>query len=873
MYIATNSVGGYHDFSLTTTIFFVSVLMVFPFNLKSQAQGKLSSGVGPPIVCAGRDVITYAGQVTKFEGLAMAPDNDIIKYVWDFDGDGKYDFESSVSGKTSFIFHFAGTYEAVLKVYDSQGQIALDIIKVTVKTGKGKQEYVSETRMRPQAVPSKQIEADGVVKRYAIMINGSPETRFWNDVFFMYSTLIEDYDFAPSNIYLFNYDGTNPQGVNPDNMIDFLAWLPYIDSLFTELSNILDSDDELFVWVTNHGRGYYGPGSDWYGYLDGFASIDPDDEHDYLESEFKLRSLFTGGTYCCDHGMNVWKVFRKSYQGNKMMYRNKYVSQFTNVTFEETGVKSDSDILVERFYDLLKGDTNRNGIIEIDQGEVYDYDGDGAPPYDNTTGIFDEDDWVGIYSFDDDWNSNTIIYAVDEYQGYIKACLFDADDDNCIDIDIDYDETDFPNNLQSDGEDIDNAGLFDGIDLNGDGDMNDWVSIDEKICLFVDDMRDDEMDTFLDRIDAKVISIFMQQCFSGGFIDDLSVSGRVISTATEEETSSYGNLFVENFTSAFNWATRSGNTVNADYDGNGFISMMEAFNYAAENDYNDETPQYDDNGDGISHTYPIPKGGDGSLGAITFLIDVDCLIIVSPDGGENWCAGSDQVVNWTSLKTSDSVKIEYSTNAGLNWQTVITSIPDDGSYSWNIPDTPSMNCLIKVCDSEDDECCDKSKSTFTISGCGILEIVADSLADGMVRCPYDATLTAKGGVLPYSWFVASGNLPAGLILDSIGGNISGLPDNSGDFCFTARIEDYSGAFAEREYCLTIEEYEFQRGDPTEDCIINILDVLATVNHILGITLLTDNALIIADCNGDGTINILDTLSIVNVVLGIGECSP
>lgn len=67
--------------------------------------------------------------------------------------------------------------------------------------------------------------------------------------------------------------------------------------------------------------------------------------------------------------------------------------------------------------------------------------------------------------------------------------------------------------------------------------------------------------------------------------------------------------------------------------------------------------------------------------------------------------------------------------------------------------------------------------------------------------------------------------------------------------------------------------EGQRGDVNGDGEINILDVLATVNHILGIKLLEEDTLSQADCNGDGNINILDALGIVNVILGIGECEP
>lgn len=64
-----------------------------------------------------------------------------------------------------------------------------------------------------------------------------------------------------------------------------------------------------------------------------------------------------------------------------------------------------------------------------------------------------------------------------------------------------------------------------------------------------------------------------------------------------------------------------------------------------------------------------------------------------------------------------------------------------------------------------------------------------------------------------------------------------------------------------------------KGDVNGDGGIDILDVLAAVNHILSLIPLTEDSLLRADCNGDGQINILDALSIVNVILGLGECRP
>ena len=71
--------------------------------------------------------------------------------------------------------------------------------------------------------------------------------------------------------------------------------------------------------------------------------------------------------------------------------------------------------------------------------------------------------------------------------------------------------------------------------------------------------------------------------------------------------------------------------------------------------------------------------------------------------------------------------------------------------------------------------------------------------------------------------------------------------------------------------VTVEECPASRGNANMDGNINVLDVMAAVNHILGIAPLTGEALEQADCNVDEQINILDALGIVNVILEIGFC--
>jgi hypothetical protein len=59
--------------------------------------------------------------------------------------------------------------------------------------------------------------------------------------------------------------------------------------------------------------------------------------------------------------------------------------------------------------------------------------------------------------------------------------------------------------------------------------------------------------------------------------------------------------------------------VNADANGDGRVSMIEAFNYARSMDQSEETPWYEDRGDGIPHNGAMPSQGEGALGSNAYL--------------------------------------------------------------------------------------------------------------------------------------------------------------------------------------------------------------------------------------------------------------
>lgn len=124
---------------------------------------------------------------------------------------------------------------------------------------------------------------------------------------------------------------------------------------------------------------------------------------------------------------------------------------------------------------------------------------------------------------------------------------------------------------------------------------------DVILYLWGETMRDDQFASEVDKVNAGEISIVMEQCYSGGFIDDLDNPNRVISTACKYNQPScalsrYGyDEYVYHWISAVAGEDPYGNSVDADYNSDGYVSMYEAFIYAEYHDACSETPQYNSN--------------------------------------------------------------------------------------------------------------------------------------------------------------------------------------------------------------------------------------------------------------------------------------
>jgi hypothetical protein len=68
-------------------------------------------------------------------------------------------------------------------------------------------------------------------------------------------------------------------------------------------------------------------------------------------------------------------------------------------------------------------------------------------------------------------------------------------------------------------------------------------------------------------------------------------------------------------------------------------------------------------------------------------------------------------------------------------------------------------------------------------------ITTTSLPRARVRRAYSQRLQASGGVAPYTWSLAEGSLPPGLVLGANDGTITGSPTVAGTYQFTVRVTD------------------------------------------------------------------------------------
>jgi hypothetical protein len=138
--------------------------------------------------------------------------------------------------------------------------------------------------------------------------------------------------------------------------------------------------------------------------------------------------------------------------------------------------------------------------------------------------------------------------------------------------------------------------------------------------------------------------------------------------------------------------------------------------------------------------------------------------LTSPNGGENWTVGNNQNITWSSTGTLGNVKLEYSTNNGASWTTIVASTANDGNHSWTIPDAVSNQSLVRVSDAADGDPSDVSNGVFAIVTSSSVPVITSFIP---TSGPSNSEVTITGSLFTGTTAVQfNGVSVASFILDS-----------------------------------------------------------------------------------------------------------
>ena len=143
------------------------------------------------------------------------------------------------------------------------------------------------------------------------------------------------------------------------------------------------------------------------------------------------------------------------------------------------------------------------------------------------------------------------------------------------------------------------------------------------------------------------------------------------------------------------------------------------------------------------------------------------------------------------------------------WSITAGSLPagltlnSKGQITGTATATGTSSFTVKVTDSETPTA-QSATANLSISISDPLQVITSGLTAGVINTPYPGdTLSASGGIPPYSWSISAGSLPPGLVLTPSTGLISGTPTQTGMFNFTAKVTDSSAQTATANLSINI----------------------------------------------------------------------
>jgi hypothetical protein len=118
--------------------------------------------------------------------------------------------------------------------------------------------------------------------------------------------------------------------------------------------------------------------------------------------------------------------------------------------------------------------------------------------------------------------------------------------------------------------------------------------------------------------------------------------------------------------------------------------------------------------------------------------------------------------------------------------------------------TTSGTTSVSITVTDTDSNTSTSNFNLTVNGTTTITISPTTLPDATEGVAYSTTLTATGGVAPYTWTISAGALPTGLTIDSSTGVISGTATTVGTASFTVTATDSDSNMGTASLSITVD---------------------------------------------------------------------
>jgi len=202
-------------------------------------------------------------------------------------------------------------------------------------------------------------------------------------------------------------------------------------------------------------------------------------------------------------------------------------------------------------------------------------------------------------------------------------------------------------------------------------------------------------------------------------------------------------------------------------------------------------------GGSFTFTIQVRDTGNASNTRQFTLTVVEALSITTPTALPNASEGA--AFNQSLTATGGTAPYTWSIAVGV-LPPGLSLTPLPGAITGTPSASGNYSFILQVTDAAQQT----AQRAFTLVVSGRVTIVTpSSLPSGTVRAAYSETLSASGGVQPYSWAVAPGGTPPIGITVNTDGTITGTPTSAGLFTFSVEVTDGAGATASRTFTLNI----------------------------------------------------------------------